>query len=105
MNIYLDRHQLLDPLELISRALTDSAFSKFLLKIPTIFSHYNAKSIKATSELYSNVTERIRHLYWLHYCEFRQLFGLKLNYSLKYEKGINVVQLIKRRDRREFKMD
>ena len=45
-SIYLDRHQLLEPLELVSRALTDSHFSKFLLKIPTIFTHYNSKCLQ-----------------------------------------------------------
>lgn len=33
------------------------------------------------------------------------LFGLKLNYSLKYERGVNMVNLVKRRDRKSFKVD
>ena len=42
-------------------------------------------------------------MYWARYCDFRSNFGLKLNYHLKYERGINVVQLVKRRDRKTFK--
>ena len=42
-------------------------------------------------------------MYWERYSEFRELFGLKLNYSLKSETGINLVHLIKRRPRKQFK--
>ena len=43
IHVYMHRHELFEPLELVSRALTDSHFSCFLLKIPTIFKHYNSK--------------------------------------------------------------
>lgn len=102
-SIYLDQHQLLEPLELVSRALTDSHFSKFLLKIPIIFTHYHAKCSQQTVELEFRVKQRVRELYWRRYCDFRNAFGLKLNYNLKYERGINVVQLVKRNDRQTFK--
>lgn len=45
-SIYLDDHRLMEPLELVSRALTDSHFSQFLLKLPSIFNHYGSKRAK-----------------------------------------------------------
>ena len=90
-------------MELVSRALTDSHFSKFLLKIPSVFTHYNAKNLKRSAEIQTRVNQRIQELYWQSYSEFVLTFGLKLNYSLKYERGINLVHLVKRVDRKTFK--
>jgi hypothetical protein len=84
-SIYVDQHQLFEPLILISRALTDSHFGKFLLKIPSIFTRYNAKCQKNLTELDIRVKGRIRDLYWGRYKDFREAFNLKLNYSLKLE--------------------
>ena len=100
----MDQHQLFEPLILISRALTDSHFGKFLLKIPSVFIHYNAKCQKKLTELDIRVKRRIRDLYWGRYIDFREAFNLKLNYSLKLESGINLVHLVKRGDRKMFKM-
>lgn len=63
-SIYFDQHELLDPLTLISRAFTDVPFSQFILKIPTIFTHYNAKSHKQLSDLDIRVKRRVRDIYW-----------------------------------------
>jgi len=43
VEIYFFQHKLLKPLELVSRALTDAHFTRFLLKVPTLFTHFNAK--------------------------------------------------------------
>ena len=52
----------------------------------------------------TKIEKRIKSLYWSYYTKFREAFGLKLNYSLKIEKGINEVRLIKRIDRKSFKV-
>lgn len=53
----------------------------------------------------SRVDKRIKEMYWDRYQTLYHLFGLKLNYSLKYERGINLVHLVKRRDRKSFRID
>jgi len=54
--------------------------------------------------LSERVCLRVKELYWDHYCALRDAYGLKLNYSLKYERGINSVHLIKRKDKKSLKL-
>lgn len=102
-DIYLDQDQTFQPLQLISRALVDQQFSRFIMKVPTLLEHYSNKNRPQLVELESQVEKRVKQAYWNQYRLFRETFGLKLNYSVKREKGINEVRLVKRLERKWFK--
>ena len=102
-DIYLDQDQTFQPLQLISRALVDQQFSQFIMKVPTLLEHYSNKNRPQLVELEGQVEKRVKQAYWHQYSLFRETFGLKLNYSVKREKGINEVRLVKRLERKWFK--
>ena len=101
--IYLGQDEAFTPLRLISRAFVDQQFTRFITKLPMLFEHYQNKASSQLSELQGQITERVNQAYWKQYQLFRETFGLKLNYSIKREKGINEVRLVKRIERRSFK--
>ena len=103
-DIYLDDHSLMEPIKLISRAIFYNEFSRFLEKLPDLLRRYHKRNMAMLSELTSKIQLRVNTLYWQAYTRFREAFGLKLNYSLKIEKGIDEVRLIKRVERKSFKV-
>lgn len=51
----------------------------------------------------NRIDRRVKDLYWDRYVEFYDAYGLKLNYSIKYERGVSMIHLLKRVNRKSFK--
>ena len=47
----------------------------------------------------------MRDLYWKRYVDFYNAFGLKLNYSVKNERGSSMVHLLKRVEKKKLKLE
>ena len=70
-------------LHLVGRALVDSAFFKFVSKIPKLLETYQLKSFEQDYVKYHEKLEnRLKQNYLSYYTNFRETFGLKLNYSI-----------------------
>ena len=53
--------------------------------------------------MHDKLEERIKRQYWNYYLHFRDIYGLKLNYSVKELADMNEVKLFKRLDKKWFK--
>jgi len=83
----------------------DTEFFRFVTRLPKLVENYQRNSLSTYAETSQKLEVRIKQNYWFYYEKFMDVFGLKLNYSMREERGTNEVKLVKRLDRKWFKQE